>query len=310
MTSFFRSWSATALPPQKSIVLAILPNVLLLGGLGLIVSILDHQGIPVAIALPSYLFEWLLGLLLMFWVHAAYQRFLEGQRHWGTLVNTVRNLAHQIWLAVEEKEAKDRQRKVEAIHWLVAFAVITTLYLRRQPLHNRNAPTNLQALLSSDQYQRLAQLENPPLEVLFWLGDYLQLQYQRERLNLTQLAAMRGQLDTLVAVLGDSDRLVASSFSATYVVYLRQMLLLYCGLLPFQLVATAGWATAPTVMVIGAIVLGTETIGRVLEHPFHPHPHTLPLDAHGEMLVKEIKALMDRHPRSLHQTSIKIQNVS
>ncbi|NEQ99225.1 MAG: hypothetical protein F6K30_21320 [Cyanothece sp. SIO2G6] len=307
MTSFFRSWSTTALPPKKSIVLAILPNILLLGGLGLIVSLLFHQGIPIAIAFPSYIFEFLLGLLLIFWVHAAYRRFLEGQHYWSTLVNTVRNLAHQIWLAVAEKEAKDRQRKVEAIQWLAAFVIMTPLYLRRHPLPSlRNAPNNVQSFLSAEQYQSLSQLHNPPLEVAFWLGEYLQLQHQRERLPLTQLAAMRCQLDTLVAVLGDSDRLVASSFSATYIVYLRQMLWLYCLLLPFQIVATAGWMTAPIVMVVGAIVLGTEAIGRVLEHPFHPHPHALPLDTHSEMVVNEITILLNRTPRSPQQTSIKI----
>jgi putative membrane protein len=46
----------------------------------------------------------LLGLLLVFRTNTAYERFWEGRKFWGSLVNNVRNLSRQIWVAIVELE--------------------------------------------------------------------------------------------------------------------------------------------------------------------------------------------------------------
>ncbi len=41
-----------------------------------------------------------LGLLLVFRTNTAYERFWEGRKAWGLLVNTIRNLSRQILVAI------------------------------------------------------------------------------------------------------------------------------------------------------------------------------------------------------------------
>lgn len=71
-----------------------------------------------------------LGLLLVFRTNTAYERCWEGRILWGTLINTVRNLAREIWITIEECEPSDRLAKVATLRLLVAFAVAMKRHLR------------------------------------------------------------------------------------------------------------------------------------------------------------------------------------
>jgi putative membrane protein len=128
-----------------------------------------------------------LGLLLVFRTNTAYERFWEGRKLWGGLVNNTRNLARQIWVDIAEVEPEDRAKKISALRLLVAFAVATKLHLRSEPVN-----TELEGLMSSSQYFKLKTMNNPPLEVAFWIGDYLQQQSNRQTLNAYQLPTLQG----------------------------------------------------------------------------------------------------------------------
>ena len=51
-------------------------------------------------------------------------------------------------------------------------------------------------------------MNSPPLEIAFWLGDYLQVQQLKGRINPYQLQAMTQQVNTLVDVLGGCERIL------------------------------------------------------------------------------------------------------
>ena len=56
-------------------------------------------------------FNLVLSLLLIFRTNTAYERFWEGRKLWGNLVNTVRNLTRGICIIIKEREAADREEK-------------------------------------------------------------------------------------------------------------------------------------------------------------------------------------------------------
>jgi putative membrane protein len=96
-------------------------------------------------------------------------------------------------------------------------------------------------LMSSSQYFKLKTMNNPPLEVAFWIGDYLQQQSNRQTLNAYQLPTLQGLLNNLVDILGGCERILKTPIPLAYAIHLKQLLLLYCLLLPFQMVAQLGW---------------------------------------------------------------------
>ncbi len=90
--------------------------------LELFISLLHFLNLPVSLPiLSSIVPSIVLGLLLVFRTNTAYERFWEGRRFWGTLNNNVRNLARQIWVAIEEKDPQD------IVHQKVSTAPISCL---------------------------------------------------------------------------------------------------------------------------------------------------------------------------------------
>lgn len=245
---------------------------ILCSAFGVFVSILHKFGFSVSLpilsgAVPSIV----LGLLLVFRTNTAYERFWEGRKLWGTMVNTVRNSARQIWGAIIENEPTDQKAKVAALRLLVAFAIAVKLHLRGEPVNRE-----VEVLMTSEQYHQLQTMNHPSLEIAFWISDYLQEQHERQCLNTYQLAAMIKLLDTMVDVLGSCERILKTPIPLSYSIHLKQLLLIYCLSLPFSLVNELNWWTGFVVALISFAVFGIEEIGIEIENPLVMIPMTYP----------------------------------
>ena len=267
-------WFIPASLFQSSVIPSIFPRVLLCGIFGVLISILHDNGFAVSVPiLGSIIPNVVLGLLLVFRTNTAYDRFWEGRKIWGIINNNIRNLARQLWVCVDEREPKDRENKVAALRSLVAFAVATKIHLRSQPVNSE-----LEDLLSAERYSKLKSMNNPPLEIAFWIGDYMQQQYEENRLNIYQLTSMQELLNNLVDCLGGCERILKTPMPLAYAIHLKQLLLIYCLSLPFQIVNDIGWFTGPIVVLISFTLLGIEAIGVEIENPFGHDTNDLPLD--------------------------------
>ncbi|BFM39662.1 hypothetical protein OLK001_15880 [Synechocystis sp. LKSZ1] len=232
-----------------------------------------------------------LGLLLVFRTNTAYERFWEGRKAWGMLVNTIRNLSRTIWVAVEEKEAQAHEEKVAILKLLVAFAVATKLHLRSEPLNDEVAE-----LMPASCHQKLQTMNNPPLEIAFWISDYLQQEYQQHHINPYQLTAMFRLVDTMVEVLGSCERILKTPIPLAYAIHLRQLIFLYCFITPFQMVNTLHWVTPVVVGIIAFTVFGIEEIGVEIENPFGHDANDLPLDQICRTMRANLEDLIQVEP--------------
>jgi ion channel-forming bestrophin family protein len=299
-----RRWIQIALQMRGSVVPSVLPRSLFCGIFGLVISTFYVHGYPVSLpSLAGLIPNIVLGLLLVFRTNTAYDRFWEGRKCWGTIVNSVRNLARQIWVTIAEKDEDDRAGKIAALHLLVGFAVASKFHLRQEPLNEE-----LKDLISLEQYTELQNMNNPPLEVAFWIGDYLKQQHDHGRLSDHQLAAMFELLDRLVDMLGGCERILKTPMPMAYAIHLKQLLLLYCLSLPFQMVRDLQWWTAPVVVLISFTLFGIEEIGIEIENPFGRDSNDLPLDGICDTMKRNISDLISLKPstqfRLMDQSSV------
>ena len=290
-------WFKIALQVRGSVIPSILPRVLLCGGFGVLISLLHFLNWPVSLPiLSSIVPSIVLGLLLVFRTNTAYERFWEGRKLWGTLVNNVRNLARQIWVAIEEKKPQeDIELKKSALRLLPAFAVAMKLHLRQQSVN-----PELEPLMSPSHYQKLKSMNNPPLEIAFWIEDYMHEQYERNCLDVYQLTGMNQLLNSMIDVLGGCERILKTPIPLAYAIHLKQLLLLYCLALPFQMVKDLGWGTGPIVALISFTLFGIEEIGIEIENPFGHDDNDLPLDNICAAMQRNIDDLISLSP-SVHE---------
>ncbi len=291
-----RNWFAILFLWKGSVIPAILPRVLLCAFFGFLVSFFYNFGVNLSIPLESGIVPSIvLGLLLVFRTNTAYERYWEGRKAWGTLVNTVRNMARNIWVSVEESTAEDREDKIDTLRLLVAFAISTKLYLRSERHYEELKP-----FIKASNYDKLVSMNHPPLEVAFWIGDYLQKQHESRKLNSYLLTSMLNLLNLMVDTLGACERILKTPIPLAYSIHLKQLLLIYCLTLPFQLVDECKWFTALVVALISFTVFGIEEIGIEIENPFGRDANDLPLDQICATMEKNINDLITLAPEVSH----------
>lgn len=290
-----RPWFRVALQFKGSIVVYILPRVLLCAGFGFLISVLYFFNVPVSLPiLSSIVPSIVLGLLLVFRTNTAYDRFWEGRRCWGTLIIAVRNLARQIWVSVSDRDPEDLDNKKSALRLLVAFAIAMKLHLRQEPIG-----PEIEAFVSHESYESLKKMNNPPLEIAFWIGDYLSIQHEQQKLDVYRLTAMNQLINNMIEALSGCERILRTPMPLAYAIHLKQLLLLYCLALPFQMVKELGWGTAPVVALISFALFGIEEIGIEIENPFGHDPNDLPLDNICATMKRNIEDLISLSP-SVH----------
>jgi putative membrane protein len=281
-------WFHIALRWNGSVVPEVLPRSLMCGLFGIFIYILYLYKVPVSLPiLGTVIPNIVLGLLLVFRTNTAYERFWEGRKAWGVMVNTVRNLSRQILVAIAEKDVNDRRAKIAAVKLLPAFAIALKLHLRSEPIN-----AELQANLASEQFERLKTMNHPTLEIAFWVSSYLQDQTRQQKLDRFQLNDMIQLLHQMIDVVGICERILKTPIPLAYSIHLKQLLLIYCLSLPFQMVAQLQWMTAPIVSLISFTLLGIEEIGIQIEDPFGHDPNDLPLDNICRTMMRNIEDLI------------------
>jgi ion channel-forming bestrophin family protein len=279
------NWLSIAFTAKGSVIPSITGRVIICMVFGGLISLLHAYNLPVAQkSLADTVPAVVLGLLLVFRTNTAYDRFWEGRKAWGSMNNNIRNLVRMIWLGIDEKMTGDRERKIAALELLPAFAITTKLYLRGESLE-----TELANVLSPKQLQQLNAVQNPVLQIAFWLSDYLQAEQRRGNIDVYQMNELQKIINNLVDSVGTCERILRTPMPLAYAIHLKQLLLIYCLLLPFKLVGDLSWGTAPVVGLVSFTLFGIEAIGVEIENPFGNDPNDLPLDNICKNIQKTIE---------------------
>jgi putative membrane protein len=107
---------------------------------------------------------------------------------------------------------------------------------------------------------------------------------------------LQNLLNNLVDTLGACERILRTPMPLAYAIHLKQLLLLYCLLLPFQVVDELRWWTAPAVALVSFTLFGIEAIGVEIENPFGTDPNDLPLDTICDTIERNIEDLISIEP--------------
>lgn len=279
---------------QGSVLKAILPWMLFFGVYSFLIALLEYHELHIPLpkissGVPNIVlsFNLVLSLLLIFRTNTAHDRFWEGRKLWGSLVNTSRNLANGIWIVIEDTTLIERMKKEAVLRLIVAFAIALKLHLRRELIDKE-----LVNLLHSSEYIKLKNVNNPPLEITFWISKYLQYQYKDDLVNVYQLSSLHELNNDLVNILGSCERILKTPMPLIYSIYLKQLLVVYCLILPVELVSSLNWWTIPVMTFISFVLFGIEETGSELENPFSRDPNDLPLDAICNTILQDVEDLI------------------
>lgn len=223
-----------------------------------------------------------LGLLLVFRTNSSYDRFWEGRKLWGGIVNETRNFARQVttWLN------GDRELANQMVNWTIAFAYGTMSLLRDAkelgPIKARLTAAEVEATLNKG---------HVPLAILCRVTELIQKARQRDLIDSHQMQCMDQNIQALIDFCGACERIRSTPLPFAYAVHLRRALIVYCFTLPFALVERFGLVTIPVTLVVSYVLFGIEEIGVEIENPFGADSNDLPLERICQTIERNLTEL-------------------
>jgi putative membrane protein len=272
-------WHGSVLPQ-------VLPRLILLTMLSIAVvyfhgTLLSYK-VPLNPA-PFTLFGFGLALFLGFRNSASYDRFWEGRKLWGSLLNVSRSLTRQV---LTLNRNIDRDSIKEFVNLLSAF-----VYALNHQLRRTDSSDDLKGKLSIADYQLVINSKYKPALILNLISDWVGRQKLKGNLDSIQQASIDHNLNTLSDVLGGCERIVSTPIPYSYQVLLHRTIYIYCFLLPFGLVDSLSWFTPFIVAFIAYTFVAFEAIADEIEEPFGQEANDLALNSMSAMIEESIKEL-------------------
>ncbi|MEY4640153.1 MAG: hypothetical protein RLZZ227_147 [Pseudomonadota bacterium] len=209
-----------------------------------------------------------LSLYLGFRNNAAYDRWWEARKLWGQLIFDTRNLARAV-LAIVPDPAEQRALLMHAL----AFAHLLRGQLRKVDTLDdarRFAPLSVDAVLNS---------LNRSNAVLHRMGAEIATLKRSRAINDIDFRILDERLTGFSVMQAGCERISNTPLPFAYTLLLQRSAFAFCLLLPFALVASAGWATVLFTMLIAYCFFGLDALSQELEDPFGSEANDLALDA-------------------------------
>jgi len=253
--------------PRSPVFRTLFLDVLGAGVWAALVVWIETDVIRVAVPLgPSFLsiLGIILGLLLVFRTNTAYDRWWEGRRLWGQLVNVSRGLARQLAGAPLERRARYASILTE-------FPSMLAAHLRRAP--GVGGPHLPGGLLSELHSEVRADVDAGTL------GPDARL----------TLAPLLQQFDD---IMGACERIKNTPIPFSYSSYVKQFVLLYALIMPFGLVKEFGYGTVIACMSTFFATMGLELLAGEIEEPFGTDINDLPLTEIAGVIARDVRTAL------------------
>jgi putative membrane protein len=259
---------------------------LLFGVVALVITLIEMLPMFPNVAIPLAPYEALgaaLGAHLVLRTNVGYERWWEGRKLWGGIVNQCRELV----LTALSYGPDDPEWKRRVVSWTVAFA-----HVCRRSLRGERTLPELVPLLGTVRAERIASVEHMPTAVALELGSLLR---EGLELGMDRLAMLRAleERDKLVDHIGGCERILKTPLPMAYSIQIRQFIFVFLVALPFGILLKVGWLTPLVTMMVAFPILALDDIGAELENPFSlDRLNHLPLNEICENLERNLMSLL------------------
>ena len=230
------------------------------------------------------LLGFVLSLLLVFRTNTAYDRWWEGRKLWGDLINNSRNFMLKLnaFLPAEKKELKNGFRILISNY---AFALKEHLrggFIAEQLEDHPNLRLN-----------DLSRCNHIPNRIAQQMYSEVEALQKQKLISEEKLIILNEELRSFTNIAGACERIKATPIPFSYSTFIKRVILLYMITLPLGLVGDFKWATIPMVLFVFYAFAGLELIAEEIEDPFGHEDNDLPTDEIAAKIKKNLKEIVE-----------------
>ena len=228
-----------------------------------------------------------LGLFLVLRTNTAYDRWWEGRKQWGQLVNDCRSLAMKInaFIPKDQVVYRDFYRKM-----IPNMVVAMKEHLRDSTLIGEMEFTD------ENNMAEVARSSHRPNIIGKMMYERAAELRDQEIITADQLFLIDKELRGFANILGACERIKSTPIPFSYSMFIKKFLLVYAVTLPIGFITAIGYWTIPLVLLAFYFLISIELISEEIEDPFGKDLNDLPLTELTVKIKSNVLEIMNETP--------------
>ena len=229
------------------------------------------------------LLGFVLSLLLVFRTNTAYDRWWEGRKLWGKLVNDSRNFVIKINSILPENDVKNRTQIAKYLRFFPHF------------LANHLSKESTRLVLDEDFSDLQKELQHhPPAELVFLLTKKLYQLKKENKISDTEMLFLDTQLSGFLDVCGGCERIKNTPIPYSYSSFIKKFIIFYVMALPVANVVNLGGFMIPITMFVYYVLMSLELIAEEIEDPFNNDENDIPMESIAQNIGRNINLISNK----------------
>lgn len=221
------------------------------------------------ISLMHSLLGFVISMLLVFRTNTAYDRWWEGRRQWGSLMNISRNLSLKINALLDENELEEKM-----------------FFKTMIPNYAYSLKNHLRGTYKSDEFtdcqlfgkSQLNIHDHIPNQIAAAIFSRVITLQKKGTLLPEHTILLNNQLEEFTNICGACERIKNTPIPLSYSSFIKKFIFFYCLTLPIGYVFSLHFLVIPFVMFVFYILASLEVIAEEIEDPFGDDSNDLPIE--------------------------------
>ena len=219
-----------------------------------------------------------LSLLLAYRTNTAYDRWWEGRKLWGALVNNSRNLAIKLSVMLNDENDKKFFRKV-----IPAYSSVLSKHLLNE---------EVSMVLFEGLDLEINHHNHRPNQVAKMIIKKVNELYQSGKISGDQFIIINSEIQSFTDICGACERIKNTPIPYSYSAFIKKFIFFFVMTLPFGFVFSLGYYVIPVVVFIFYVLASLELIAEEIEDPFGSDANDLPMTKIASNIKKHVEELL------------------
>ncbi len=223
----------------------------------------------------------ILGLFLVLRTNTAYDRWWEGRKLWGKLVNDCRQLAIKISAFLPQDAVDDRlffKKMIPNVTFAMKNHLRDSKMVGEMDFYNEETK------------ERIVNSKHRPNIVNQLMMERVADLNEKGILSNDKLFIIDKEIKGFTDIIGACERIKSTPIPYSYSMFIKKFLFVYCITLPMTFIGEFGYWSIILVVVAFYFLMSVELISEEIEDPFGKDVNDLPLD---ELCVKIRKNIIE-----------------
>lgn len=263
------------------------PALLLMGIFTALISYIEQtylkNKLPNSLTLFHQIAGFVISLTLVFRINTAYDRWWEGRKAWGGLLNNCRNLVIKLNAIIDVNEVQKRKN--------IVFLVNNYAFVLKQHLRDSKS-ISLDGESDVINQSEFEQAKHKPNFIAVQLTKYIYTQCLQLKAATNEVLLVNKNIDELTEICGACERIKNTPIPFSYSIFIKKIVFIYIITMPFTFGLTTGYWSILIVIIMFYAFASLELISEEIEDPFGTDDNDLPLDEIAEKIKSNTNEIL------------------